>query len=221
MPAKDVAVALLEAAVALAEEGGVGAIGLREAARRAGVTHGAPYRHYPNHEALIAAVAEDGFRRLWEVARLALASAGPNPLERFSALGRGYLHFARRHPGHFRVMFAAKEGRRSEAVKNAEAAVFALAVNEIAACQRVGLARSGDPQSLALVAWSGVHGLAQLWLDGLVDWLGLGEANAEAFVSRYTAEIFRGLSPSASPPRPRRPPGAPRQKRVEVRPRRR
>lgn len=212
---------LLKAAISLAEEGGVGAIGLREAARRAGVTHGAPYRHYPNHEALIAAVAEDGFRRLWEQVVLALGAAGPDPLERFSALGCAYLHFARRHPGHFRVMFAAREGRRTAGVKNAEAAVFALAVNEIAACQRVGLARPGDPQSLALVAWSGVHGLAHLWLDGLVDWVGLGEANAEDFVSRYAAEIFRGLGPAASPPRGRRASTAPKQKRVEARRRRR
>lgn len=221
MTPKDVAGALLEAAVNLAEEGGVGAIGLREAARRAGVTHGAPYRHYPNHQALIAAVAEDGFRRLLAAAVLALSAAGPDPLQRFSALGRGYLHFARQHPGHFRVMFAAGEGRRTEAVKNAEAAVFALAVNEIAACQRVGLARPGDPQSLALVAWSGVHGLAHLWLDGLVDWIGLGEASPEDFVARYAAEIFRGLGPAASPPRPRRRASGPPKKRVEARKRRR
>lgn len=200
-PPKDVARALLDAAVALAEEGGAGAIGLREAARRAGVTHGAPYRYYASQEALAAAVAEDGFRRLLDRAVTALGAAGKNPLTRFSALGRTYLEFALRHPGHFRVMFAARLGPRRAEVRNAEAAVFALAVNEIAACQRAGLARAGDPQRLALIAWSGVHGLANLWLDGLVEWIGLDAADPGRFAERSAAEIFRGLAPAPKKPR--------------------
>src|SRR5262245_58545909 len=85
---------LLRAAVAIAETDGVGAIGLREAARRAGVTHGAPYRHFQNQQALVAAVAEQGFRDLMAAVQAAQAEAGTDVLLRFHALGVAYLRFA-------------------------------------------------------------------------------------------------------------------------------
>ena len=94
---------LLRAAVEIAETDGVGAIGLREAARRAGVTHGAPYRHFENQQALVAAVAERGFRELMTQAQAAQIEAGSDVLLRFHALGVAYLRFALAHPGQFRV----------------------------------------------------------------------------------------------------------------------
>ena len=135
---------LLRAAVAIAETDGVGAIGLREAARRAGVTHGAPYRHFENQQALVAAVAEQGFRELMAAVQAAQAVAGTDVLARFHALGVAYLRFALAHPGQFRVMFGA-EAAAEPAVRSAEAAVFALAVNEIASAQRQGLIAAGRP----------------------------------------------------------------------------
>ncbi|HET7524741.1 MAG TPA: TetR/AcrR family transcriptional regulator, partial [Burkholderiaceae bacterium] len=157
---------LLRAAVEIAEADGVGAIGLREAARRAGVTHGAPYRHFENQQALVAAVAEQGFRQLMADVQAAQAAVGNDVLARFHALGQAYVHFALEHPGQFRVMFGA-EAAAEPAVRSAEAAVFALAVNEIASAQRQGLIAAGDPQELALLAWSTGHGLAVLMTDGL------------------------------------------------------
>lgn len=196
---QDTKLALLDAAIALAETGGVGAIGLREAARRAGLTHGAPYRHYQNQQALVAAVAEHGFRQLMAAVQAAQAQAGADVLGRFHALGVAYLRFALAHPGQFRVMFGA-EAASQPSVRAAEAAVFALAVNEISSAQRQGLIAPGDAQEMALLAWSTTHGLAVLIIDGLVQWVGLDASSPDRLARRITALMFSGLHHRAPAP---------------------
>jgi AcrR family transcriptional regulator len=194
---------LLRAAVEIAETDGVGAIGLREAARRAGVTHGAPYRHFENQQALVAAVAEQGFRELMAEVQAAQTLAGADVLVRFHALGVAYLRFALAHPGQFRVMFGV-EAAAEPAVRSAEAAVFALAVNDVASAQREGLIAAGDPQEMALLAWSTAHGLAVLMIDGLVQWIGLDTGTPERLARRITALMFNGLQHGVPPSRSRR-----------------
>jgi len=191
-PIADTKDALLRAAIEIAEADGVGAIGLREAARRAGLTVGAPYRHFESQQALVAAVAEHGFKGMMAEVQAAQAAAGTDVLARFHALGVTYLRFALGHPGQFRVMFGA-EAASEPAVRSAEAAVFALAVNEIASAQRRGLIAPGDPQELALLAWSTGHGLAVLMIDGLVQWVGLDTSAPERLARRITALMFNGL----------------------------
>src|SRR5687767_8172023 len=80
--------ALLEAAVALVAERGTAGFTLREVARRAGVSHNAPYRHYKDREALLAEVARQGFEELGGALAKALAAAGADPIDRFRAIGR-------------------------------------------------------------------------------------------------------------------------------------
>jgi AcrR family transcriptional regulator len=172
---------LLRAAVEIAETDGVGAIGLREAARRAGVTHGAPYRHFENQQALVAAVAEQGFRELMAEVQAAQVVAGTDVLARFHALGVAYLRFALGHPGQFRVMFGA-EAAAEPAVRSAEAAVFAGRQRDRERAAP-GLIAAGDPQELALLAWSTAHGLAVLMIDGLVQWVGLDTTAQSAWPS--------------------------------------
>src|SRR5579863_1170193 len=94
--------ALLQGAVRVIAELGPSAFTLREAARRAGVSHNAPYRHFRDREDLLAAVSTDGFDRL---AR-ALAAAGPKagPLDRLRLSGVAYVNFALRWPQHFAAM---------------------------------------------------------------------------------------------------------------------
>src|SRR4029079_8364193 len=90
---------LLDAALALVASQGVGALSLRELARKAGVSHAAPYRHFESREALLAALATEGFLGLG--AEMMQTAAGePNPLLRFRALGVAYVIYAVRHPGH-------------------------------------------------------------------------------------------------------------------------
>src|SRR5437660_8463493 len=92
---------LIDAALLLAEEGGAEAVQVREAARRAGVSPGAPFRHFPSRVALMSAVAEEAMRRFRAEIEHALDHAPADPLGRFRAIGIAYLRWALRNPTFF------------------------------------------------------------------------------------------------------------------------
>ncbi len=155
--------ALLATAARLLETDGPAALSLREVARATGVSQTAPYRHFADKEALLAALAADGFAEL--ARRMTEAEAGVDaPVERLRALGRGYVDFALAHPHVFRLMFGPEIPDR-----RAHPPLFAAATAAqeklgaaIAACRR-GLSRDAADERTALVAaWSLVHGLATL-----------------------------------------------------------
>lgn len=187
---------LVEAAVALAEKAGEGAVGLREAARVAGVTHGAPYRHFKNRQELVAAVAENGFRSLLTECMLRQAKAGADPRLQFQAVGVATILFAVRRPGQFRVMYGAEASSHGDVVRSVEATVFSLVVNAIAGAQREGLVAHADPQELAMAAWASLHGYAVLTLNGFTRWVGLHGEDPEVLAQRFTAQVFDGLRAS-------------------------
>src|ERR1700730_16885125 len=97
--------ALLDAALHIVETQGTQALTLRAAARSAGVSQAAPYRHFTNKEAILAAVAEEGFRSLMIAMRQSLQACGDIPLDRLRAVGIGYVNVSTSHSSHFRVMF--------------------------------------------------------------------------------------------------------------------
>src|SRR6185369_8683405 len=96
---------LIDAALQLVGEGGAQAVSVREAARRAGVSPGAPFRHFPSRDALMQVVAEEAQRRFRAEIEAALAGApAGDPLGRFRCLGLAYLRWAMRNPTHFEVI---------------------------------------------------------------------------------------------------------------------
>jgi AcrR family transcriptional regulator len=153
---------LLDAAVGLIAEVGPRAFTLREVARRAGVSHNAPYRHFRDKDDLLAAVAAEGFDRLTETMQKAMAK-GRRAAQRLNLAGRGYVQFALQSPQHLLVMFEGPQPRepRPEHAASARRA-FQTLLDAIAAAQAEGALPKGDPQRFAVVAWSGVHGLAKL-----------------------------------------------------------
>src|SRR5215470_176733 len=102
---------LLEEAVRLIGEAGPGALTLREVARRAGVSHNAPYRHFRDRDDLLAAMAAQGYRELTH-AMLAAVKDKFDPVERLKHAGLGYVTFALRRPEHFTVIFDAPVSKR-------------------------------------------------------------------------------------------------------------
>src|SRR5689334_17798420 len=102
----DLRAALVEASLAIIEERGPEQVTVREAAKRAGVSSGAPFRHFPNRTALMTAVAEEAQRRFRAEIEAALAAAPSEPLARLHALGAAYLRWAIGNPTHFRVISA-------------------------------------------------------------------------------------------------------------------
>jgi AcrR family transcriptional regulator len=151
--------ALLEAALAMLESGDVDALTLREVARRVGVTHAAPYRHFKDKAALLSALAEEGFQRL----RSALSDArrGVHHSERaLSGSRAAYLDFARQQPALFRLMFTPERATDPSVCAAAERLL-----------QDVEHALDGlDPGAAhhehALCAWAEWHGLATLDTGG-------------------------------------------------------
>lgn len=184
--------ALIEASLALIAEEGFAALTLREVARRAGVTHAAPYRHFADKEALLAAVAEEGFRTMAAQMRERMARE-EQPLERLAACGVAYVLFAVAHRSHFRVMFGPHFARpmKHEGLGTEGGNAFGLLVQSIIQGQQTGVLREGEPLPLALVAWAQVHGLASLLVDGQLD--RLGTPNVEQLALFQIRLLFDGL----------------------------
>ena len=153
---------LLEAAIKLIAEVGPAGFPLREVARRAGVSHNAPYRHFRDKDELLAAVATQGFRELTQAMREA-AELQPTALDRLKQSGLAYVAFALRRPEHFTVMFDARypQAEYPECAAAGEES-FGTLVGFIAQSQQEGLLPPGDTQRRALVAWALVHGIAKL-----------------------------------------------------------
>ena len=184
--------ALLDAALALLEKSGVEALTLREVARRVGVTSGAPYHHFADKEAIVAAVAEEGFVELSEAMLAARDAAAP--ASRLGAMGRSYVRFAVAHPAHFRVMFGKMvDVPRYPALHAAADRAFATLLDSIVAAQGAGLVRPGNPTELALLAWSTVHGLSMLWIEGAVHGPGCEDVTIDTLADAATAMLVRGL----------------------------
>jgi len=185
--------ALVQAALALVEERGNPEFTLREVARRVGVTHAAPQRHFEDRAALVAAVAEEGFHGLRaHVERVARLTGARDPAQRLHALGVAYAQFAVENPAHFRVMFSAElvDKSRHPSLQAASRAMHDFLVQCIEEGQRQGFFVEGDPLELAFAAWSLVHGLAVLLIDGR----GMGRRPAD-LIESVVARLGTGLSP--------------------------
>jgi AcrR family transcriptional regulator len=165
---KDLRRAILDASLALAAEGGVGALSMREVARRAHVTHGAPYHHFQDRGAILAALAEEGFALLTKEMLAAMKDEDRGSVARFEACGRGYFRFALRHPAHMKLMFRPELANPADHPEVDQAACTAMQVlvDCVLECQQAGNALPGDPMPLVVTSWATIHGLAALWLDG-------------------------------------------------------
>ncbi|MFG3253769.1 TetR/AcrR family transcriptional regulator [Streptomyces sp. NPDC048172] len=150
---------LVRAGVELVALEGAQALSLREIARRAGVSHGAPRRWFPTHLALLSAVAREGFTALG--AELRAADSAGAPRARLLALSRVYLDFARRRPGMYELMFR-HDLLESEhlGLRRTSLPLFDELVSLLPP------SGDGDPKIVAGAFWANLHGIAQLWSRG-------------------------------------------------------
>ncbi len=158
--------ALTSAALSLVAERGPKGFTLTEAARRAGVSAAAPYRHFADKAHLLATVAEQGFLEL-HTALTAAADAASEPAEELAAIGRAYVRWAVTHPDHYRVMFGADTSKADHPnLALAAGRAFDVLLAAITRCQDEGKMRGGKPREIAGPLWSLVHGIASLAIDG-------------------------------------------------------
>jgi AcrR family transcriptional regulator len=191
----DLREALVQAGLKLLSEGGVETLTLRAAAQLAGVSHAAPYRHFRDKEALVAAIAERGFRLLATFMRAEVEHRRPTGTRaRLNALGNGYLRFATTHPAYLRVIFggALCTDEPFPELRAAGEEAYRVLRDEVAAGVARGDLRAGDPDRLSLACWSMIHGLATLIINRAIPpHLGAGEQLAGAMMDLLADGIER------------------------------
>lgn len=194
--------ALIDAALHLVERRGPDGFTLRETARVVGVSHTAPYRHFTDKAALLAAVALEGVNGM----RTAMLDAIRNvtdPMARLEALGVAYVAYAVGHPAHFRVMYGKHLDGAAPDLKEVKQQKLGLLLESVAACQDAGVLPAGPPEPLALACWSAVHGLATLLIDGTLQGKHLVEGNAVEIARIVTRVLLTGGDRAAGAPEPR------------------
>jgi AcrR family transcriptional regulator len=194
----DLRQSLIDAAIALIGEEGINDLSLRQVARRVGVSHNAPYRHFEDKEALLAAVAEQGFQSLRAAMEVARQAAPSDPSHRLEAIGITYVNFALGHPLHYLLMFGDYHCNFSKYAALAEASqqAFMVLVSTIQEGQTAGIFRPADTIDMARVAWSLVHGQSTLALDHKLQ-IEQGE-EFEAFLEFSSQILTHGLASNSA-----------------------
>lgn len=186
-PATDLHDRLIGEAVVLLEREGLEALTLRGIARAAGVSHMAPYRHFADKDSLLAAVAEAGFREL-SAGMERGAAAATTDKTRLRAIGMAYVHFARRHPELYRLMFGPVRPDKERFPELAEASRATFAHCASAVTDRIAASEDTDEsaqEALTLATWSLAHGLSSLLIDGR-----LGKLQDREHEDRLIAQIM-------------------------------
>jgi AcrR family transcriptional regulator len=191
---------LIDATLQLIGEGGPDAVSVREAARRAGVSPGAPFRHFPSRDALMQAVAEEAQRRFRAEIEAALSeAAADDPLARFRALGLAYVRWAMRNPTHFEILssrrFFDHDKAAGVSVDNAE--LIELTERTLAEAFMQGQLRSGDLKSVQIAGRALVYGFARMNIDGHFPRWGVGGEEAERTAGAIIDLFIEGISKRA------------------------
>ena len=172
--------ALLEQAARTVREQGADELSLRDLARQIGVSHSAPRRHFPDRQALLEALAEDGFARLSAELQKAGESAGPDFADRLQAAGSAYVRFATADATLLELMFASKHQTESHALHESADRAFSVMLELIRQGQASGVLEQGDPERVGTLLFATVHGLAALVTSGMLDSAQLDELLADA-----------------------------------------
>ena len=188
---------LIETAVELISEQGTGDLSLRKIAQRAGVSHAAPYRHFRDKNAILVAVAKQGFEMMLDQTMEMISRYAGNDLDRFGICGLSYIDFAVRHPAHYRVMFGTRleNSYFSEEFNPKSIPVFKLLRDTIKSCREKGLLKKGNVQEMALAAWSIVHGFAMLRIDHHIPEKKFRESRLNDFKWSVLKTLYQGLGP--------------------------
>ncbi|MEY9123402.1 TetR/AcrR family transcriptional regulator [Bradyrhizobium yuanmingense] len=186
---------LIDAALQLAAEGAE--VSVREAARRAAVSPGAPFRHFPNRDALMAAAAEEAQRRFRAEIDAALREApAADPLARFRAFGLAYLRWAMRNPAHFEIISTGRyfaHGSSPDLTRD-NAELISLTEQMLVDAAEQGLLRSVDLKRIQIAGRALVYGLARMNLDGHFPRWGVGEGEIERMAEGVIDLFIAGIA---------------------------
>jgi AcrR family transcriptional regulator len=191
---------LIDAALDLVEEVGAEGVSVREAARRAGVSPGAPFRHFPNRIALMTAVAEEAQKLFRAEIDAALAELPPgNPLARFRCVGLAYLRWAMRNPTHFEIISGGRyfDHDNAAGVSRDNAQVIEMTESALVEAHAQGQLRSADLKQVQIAGRALVYGFARMNIDGHFPRWGIADAEAERMAEAILDLFIEGI---AAPP---------------------
>jgi AcrR family transcriptional regulator len=180
---------LLDAAAEAVEQEGLAALSLRALARKVGVSHAAPARHFPDKAALLTALATEALDQF----RAAMSEAGEpddSALERYRAIGRCYVRFAIEKPAYFHIVGRPEfYSAGDEAFSRGYQDFFDTMSAAAAAAWRESGVDGLDPQAFLISTWAMAHGLATLWLDGTLE-NRIGPVDIEAIAAGAFDVVF-------------------------------
>ena len=185
---------LIQAGLELLRNESLESLSLRKVARAAGVSHAAAYRHFENKDDLFAAIAEEGYRHLYSAQQKALQEAGDDFETRFRDTGWTYVRFSLENPGYARIMFGASgldfkmyPGLVAGSKRNNR-----ILQEVIKLGQKRGLIKPGGLKEKTLAAFSMVHGIATLLLEGRLQ-VGPSMQDTELMVRSVIENAFTGM----------------------------
>jgi AcrR family transcriptional regulator len=162
--------ALIEAGVEILKKEGLGSLSLRKVAKQAGVSHTAPYSHFADKQALIAAISTEGFKQLYFQIKSVIETNLSEPETLLIETAWAYLQFGLNEPDRFKLMFSSvleKEKDYADFVEISQENFLQL-VHIVKICQQAGVLKTGEPDVVAVSIWSSVHGFTSLLLEGQI-----------------------------------------------------
>ncbi len=162
--------ALVEAGAEILSKEGVSGLSLRKVAQKAGVSHAAPYAHFADKQALIAAISTEGYHRLYEAIDAAGQRYAGDPLRQLVEGAWAYVQFALNDPDHFKITLSGVVEKEKDypAFVEVSRQSFALVVQIVEACQKAGVLNRGPSDLIAVSLWSLIHGFVSLILEGQI-----------------------------------------------------
>jgi AcrR family transcriptional regulator len=162
--------ALIAAGIDILAKEGAGALSLRSVAQKVGVSHAAPYAHFADKQALIAAISTEGYERLYEAIRAVAALHQPDPARQLVEAAWVYVKFALDDPEHFKVTLSGVVEKEKDypAFVEVSKKSFAQVVEIVQACQKNAVLPKGSPDLVAVGVWSLMHGLVSLLLENQI-----------------------------------------------------
>jgi len=162
--------ALIRAGVEILSKDGLPGLSLRKVARVAGVSHAAPYAHFADKQALIAAISMEGHKRLHARVTGVLEAHPADPLRQLVEVAWAYVQFGLEEPAHFRITFsgAVEKEREYPALVEMTGRNFGMVRDLVRRCQAAGILAAGEADLIALTVWGLVHGFVSLLQEGQV-----------------------------------------------------
>jgi AcrR family transcriptional regulator len=162
--------ALINAGVKILARDGVGGLSLRKVAKQAGVSHAAPYAHFADKQALIAAISTEGFKQLYSQIETVKQAYQANPETLLIEVAWAYVQFALNEPDRFKLMFSSVLEKEKEYPDFVEISLknFRQSVEIVEICQQAGVIKKGASDLIALSLWGTVHGFVSLLLEGQI-----------------------------------------------------